>query len=275
MIQLALEHPGGRGESTSIVEEVEVNVDVDVAMAAVMGAAECLNPTYEEAKRRSDWPKWEEAMKTELTSLEKNGTWSVIECPQGANVVNSKWVLCIKKNMVGKIEKYKGRVVARGFTQTHGIDYYEMHAPVARLASFQLLIAMANRNEWPLDSFDFDSAYLNLVLPDDEKIYLERLKGYQKGDRKKYVLQLHKALYGLKQGARSWYETLRTALGELGFERTAANQAVFLKTWQDRWRIIVAVHVDDCLTMGSGQKLVDEFKERINKKYSITDLGPC
>ena len=67
---------------------------------------------------------------------------------------------------------------------------------------------MANRNGWPLDSFDFDSAYLNSVLPDDEKFYLEQPKGYPKGDPKKNVFHLRKALYGLKQGARSWYETL-------------------------------------------------------------------
>ena len=172
-----------------------------MAMAAIMGAAECLNPTYEEAKKRSDWSKWEEAMKTELTSLEKNGTWSVVERLQGANIVDSKWVLHIKKNAAGEVEKYKGRLVARGFTQIHGIDYYETYAPVARLASFQLLITMANRNKWPLDSFDFDSAYLNSVLPDDVVIYLKQPKGYQKDDRKKFVLRLHKALYGLKQGA--------------------------------------------------------------------------
>jgi len=58
-----------------------------------MDAAECLNPTYEEAKRHSDWPRWQEAIKAELASLEKNGTWSVVECPKDANIVHCKWVL--------------------------------------------------------------------------------------------------------------------------------------------------------------------------------------
>ena len=53
--------------------------------------------------------------------------------------------------------------------QIYGVNYYENYTPVARLASFQLLIAMANRSGWPLDSFDFDSAYLNSVLSDDNK----------------------------------------------------------------------------------------------------------
>ncbi len=144
------------------------------AMAAMMNTAEYLNPSYEEAKRRPDWPKWQEAIKAELISLEKNGTWSTVERPKGANVVSCKWVLRIKKNVAREIEKYKARLVAQGFTQIHGVDYDETYAPVARLALFWLIIAMANRNGWPLNSFDFDSAYLNSVLSDEEVIYLEQ-----------------------------------------------------------------------------------------------------
>jgi len=177
--------------------------------------------------------------------------------------------------VAGEIEKYKARLVARGFTQIYGIDYYETYAPVARFTSFRLLIAMANRNGWPLDTFDFDSAYLNSVLSDEEEIYLEQPKGYPKGDPKKYVLRLRKALYGLKQGARSWYETLREALQALGFRQTEADHAVFVKMWNDGRRVILGVHVNDCLSTGTNQKLVDEFKKRINGKYPMTDLGPC
>jgi len=103
----------------------------DWAMATVMDAAECLNPTYEEAKRQSDWPKWQEAIQAELQSLEANKMWSVVERLKDMNVVSSKWVLRIKKNTTGEIEKYKARLVARGFTQIHSIDYYGTYAPVA------------------------------------------------------------------------------------------------------------------------------------------------
>jgi len=107
----------------------------DWVMAAVMDMAEYLNPTYEEAKRRLDCPKWQEAIKAELASLEKNGTWSTVECPKGANMVSCKWVLHIKKNVASEIKKYKARLVARGFTQIHGVDYDETYASMARLAS--------------------------------------------------------------------------------------------------------------------------------------------
>ena len=79
----------------------------DYAMATAMNAAENLEPTYEEAKKRSDWPKWEDSIKAELASLEANGTWKIVECPADTNVVGCKWVLRIKKNAAGEIDKYK------------------------------------------------------------------------------------------------------------------------------------------------------------------------
>ncbi len=159
---------------SALSDDWEMVAVEDFAMATVMDAAEGLNPSYEEAKMREDWPKWQEAIKAELDSLKANGTWSLVERPTEANVVDCKWVLRIKKNAAGEIEKYKARLVARGFTQIHGIDFYETYAPVARLSSFRLLIALANRNGWPLDCFDFDSAFLNSELADDEVIYLEQ-----------------------------------------------------------------------------------------------------
>ena len=79
----------------------------DWAMATVMDSVEYLNPTYKEARKQSDWPKWQEAIKVELQNLESNETWTVVERPKDANIVSSKWVLRIKKNAAGEVDKYK------------------------------------------------------------------------------------------------------------------------------------------------------------------------
>ena len=75
-------------------------------------------------------------IQVELKNLKDNCTWTMDERPAGANVVNSRWVLHVKKNAAGEIEKYKARLVAKGFTHIYGIDFYKTYAPVARLASF-------------------------------------------------------------------------------------------------------------------------------------------
>src|ERR1700678_1059623 len=130
----------------------------DFAMATVMASAEGIEPTYEEAQKRSDWPKWHGAIQVELKNLEASGTWKLVKRPPNANVVDCRWVLHIKNIAAGEIEKYKARLVVKGFTQIYGVDYYETYAPVAKLASFRLLLALAAQNGWPVDPFDFDSA---------------------------------------------------------------------------------------------------------------------
>ena len=269
------EAAANENESGRLADEWEIPEGIDFAMATVMDAAEGLNPTYEEAKTRPDWPKWKEVIEAEWKALVDNGTWKLVERPEGANVVGCKWVLKIKRNAVGGIEKYKARLVARGFTQIHGVDYYEMYAPVARLATLRLLLATANRNNWPIESFDFDSAYLNSVLKANETVYMEQPKGYEQKSTRCWVFKLLKALYGLKQGAKNWYDALLEALLQLGFQRTEADHGTFIKKWADGQVVILAVHVDDCLVTGSSKELISRFKVEMNEIYKLTDLGPC
>jgi hypothetical protein len=272
--------PRGMQLGTPVVEEtaaehassVDIGGEVEHAMATVVENAEGLTPTYEEAQKRPDWPKWEEAIRKELDSLEKMSTWRLVKRPPKTNVVDSKWVLRIKKNSAGEVDKYKARLVARGFTQIYGIDYYETYAPVARLTSFRLLLALAARNGWAVDNIDFDSAYLNSKLDEDEVVYLEQPPGYETKDRREWVLRLLKSLYGLKQGAKNWYDALYKALMELGFTRTEADHGVFYKE-VGKHIIIFVVHVDDGMVTGSSVSLINKFKEDMNAKYRLTDLG--
>ena len=260
---------GGGVEHAGVVD---CESGIDYAMATVLESVEGLQPTYEEARKRPDWPKWQEAIKVELNSLEKTGTWRLVKRPPNTNVVDSRWVLRIKKNAAGEVDKYKARLVAKGFTQIYGVDYYETYAPVAKLTSFRLLLAIAARNGWAVDTFDFDSAYLNSKLGEDEVIYLEQPPGYETKDRESWVYRLLKALYGLKQGAKNWYDALHRALLELGFTRSEADHGVFFKEVGGHI-IIFAVHVDDGLVTGSSISLINKFKEDMNAKYKLTDSG--
>ena len=260
----------------STVEAVDESLDAEVAehaMATVIESAEGIMPSYEEAQKLPDWPKWEDAINKELDNLKATGTWELVKRPTDTNVVDSKWVLRIKKNSAGEVEKYKARLVAKGFTQIYGVDYYETYAPVARLASFRILLAIAARNGWPVHSFDFDSAYLNSKFEEDEVIYVEQPPGYETKDRKGWVWRLWKALYGLKQGARNWYKSLCKALEELGFTRIEADHSVFIKRMGNNL-IILAVHVDDCAVIGNSMVLIKKFMVEMNKKYKLTDTGP-
>ena len=242
------------------------------AMAAEAAHIEAVDPTYEEVRGGPDWSRWRQAIEAELESLRQAGTWTVVERPKDANVVDSKWVLRIKKDSLGQIEKYKARLVAKGFTQVYGQDYFETFAPVARLASIRTILAIAARNDWPIDSFDFHSAYLNGELGEDEIVFMEQPPDFETVDRRRFVLRLFKALYGLKQGGRKWYEALCKLLAELGFQRSEADRAIFFLHEQGII-IVLAIHVDDCAITGNSVERIAKVKRQLNEKFKLTDLG--
>ena len=168
--------------------------------------------SYEEAQLRVDWPEWRKAIDVELQNLKKAKTWDVIERPSSVNIVDSKWVFHLKKDSEGKIIKWKVHLVAKGFTQVQGVDYFETFAPVARLASVQLILAIAAQNDWEIYMFDFHSAYLNGIFSDGETIYMEQPPYHEVINSSCYMVKLHKSLYGLKQARRKWYDMLSGSL---------------------------------------------------------------
>ena len=213
--------------------------------------------TVNEAQSRSDWPLWQQAMDREMKTLKDAGTWETVPRPTGRNIVGSKWVFRIKRKADGDIDKYKARLVARGFTQIYGTDYFETYSPVAKLSSLRTILALAAHEDWDIDCFDFDGAYLNGELGKDEDIYMKNPPGYDEDDST--VKHLKKSLYGLKQAGRKWYDTLKRTLANLGFRVSDADPGVFHARDGDH-PTIIAVHVDDCTITSSSAELVQDYK---------------
>ena len=185
-----------------------------------------------------------------------------------------KWVFKIKCNANSEIEKYKVRLVAKGYSQIQGVNYDETYAPVTRLASLWTILTIATRNSWDIEVFDFHSTFLNGKLGNGEDIYMELPEGYAtSGDHVHPVTKLNIALYGSKQGALRWYQELSSTLGELGLKRAHADWGIFYG-WIRHNILVLASHVDDCTVTGSSPELIRSFKVEIRSHYKITDLGP-
>lgn len=114
---------------------------------------------------------WKEAMSEELNALNKNKTWDLVQLPQNRRPIGSKWVYKIKYKSDGMVERYKARLVARGFSQIEGIDYNETFAPVAKLVIVKALIAIASTKRWQLHQMDVHNAFLQGDL--EEEIYMK------------------------------------------------------------------------------------------------------
>jgi len=82
-------------------------------------------------------------MLEEIKAIEDNGTWELIDPPVGYRPIGLKWVYKVNQDEHGAIVKYKAWLVARGFVQREGIDFEEVFAPVARMESVRLLLALA------------------------------------------------------------------------------------------------------------------------------------
>lgn len=91
-------------------------------------------------------------MKDEINSIDKNDTWEQATLPSGHQAIGVKWVYKVKKNANGEVERYKARLVAKGYKQKHGVDYEEVFAPVVRLETIRLLVALAAQNRWVANS---------------------------------------------------------------------------------------------------------------------------
>lgn len=115
----------------------------------------------------------------ELDSLKKNDVWELVNRPKHQNIVTCRWVFRIKRKPDGTIDRYKARLVARGFSQKSGIDYNETYAPVANILSIRLLFAHAAVENLKMSQFDIKTAFLYGDL--EEEVYMEQPEGFIEG----------------------------------------------------------------------------------------------
>lgn len=170
----------------------------------------------------------------------------------------------------GNISKHKARLVVKGYSQRHRIDYSEVYAPVARMDTVRLIIALAAQRGWKLHQLDVKSAFLHGELEED--VYVDQPKGYKKKGSEQMVYKLHKALYRLKQAPRAWFIRLESYFIKEGFIRSPSEQTLFVKKKGDDI-LIVSIYVDDILFTSNNDELLEEFKYLMKKEFDMTDLG--
>jgi hypothetical protein len=225
--------------------------------------------TYLESQRRQDAALWEEAALEELAAQLRNDAWELVECPPGVKPISSRWVFTIKHTSDGEIERYKARLVARGYTQRHGIDYIETFAPTCRIQSIRAVLALAASLGLVLRSIDISNAFLNGDI--DAEIYMTQPEGFVQVGRN-MVLRLKKAIYGTKQAARQWKAKLQSILANMGFTCIISDSSLYLYRRGDQF-VALPFYVDDGLLAGSSDALLDEVVNRLCEDLLLRDLG--
>jgi hypothetical protein len=111
-------------------------------------------------------------------------------------------VFKIKQGANGEVECYKARLVARGFTQTYGVDYNETFAPIAKFTSIRCILTLAAFEDMEIHQMDVKTTFFNGEL--QKEIYMEQPQGFMHQGGEHVMCKLHKSLYGLKQSLRAW-----------------------------------------------------------------------
>lgn len=224
---------------TDLMESTEEVLDFEYSGVCMLAAEEPVN--VESALSNQEW---KEAMDSELQAIERNNTWEWSDLPKGHKAIGLKWVFKVKKDAEGNVVKHKARLVAKGYAQREGVDFDEVFAPVARLETVRVLIALATHGNWELHHMDVKSDFLNGSLK--EEVYVTQPPGFQSSKMASKVLKLNKALYGLKQAPRAWNAKLFSELGMPGFIKWQVEHAVYRKGTCESL-LVIGVYVDDLL----------------------------
>jgi hypothetical protein len=156
---------------------------------------------------------WQIACTEELQSLQDMKVYEEVPWPPDCKIIDSRWTFKLKQGPEGLIERFKGRVVAKGYTQVEGLDYDETFAPVVKFTSIRTPLTLAAHLDLEIHQVDVKTAFLNGKL--NEEIYLRPPPSADTD--KSLVWHLHRPLYGLKQSSRQWYQEVYAKFTNLGF----------------------------------------------------------
>ncbi|KAL4323819.1 hypothetical protein GQ457_11G025800 [Hibiscus cannabinus] len=195
--------------------------------------------TYQEAVASPDSEKWLEAMRSEMDSMSENQVWTLVEPPEGIKPIGCKWVFKKKTDMDGNVQKYKGRLVAKGFRQIHG-------------------------------EMDVKTAFLNGKLEED--VYMTQPEGFVTPENAGKVCKLQRSIYGLKQASCSWNLLFNEAIQEFGFIRNEDEHCVY-KMFSGSIVSFLILYVDDILIIGNDIPTLQSIKTWLSSCFSMKDLG--
>ena len=219
--------------------------------------------TYQEAITCPDADRWQQAMQTEMDSMERLKAFESVPLsvvPEGVKVLPSRWVFKIKP------DKYKARICVRGDMQPLS-QAGDTFSPTLKFITVRLLFAIAALYGLTVWQMDVCNAFVNAKL--DGVVYMHSPQGFYTHG---YCLRLLKALYGLKGSPRAWFQHLQTFLIQIGLKSCELDPCLFILIVNNAIVLLVGVHVDDLLIVGMLEKTT-WFRQQMKDEFKMTDLG--
>ena len=231
---------------------------------------EVIPNTFKEAMTLPAKAHWKAAFDEEVASLKNNNVYTLVPAtavPAGHNIVGSRWVYKVKAD-----KYFKGRVVVLGWGQVPGVDCGGTFAPVCRLQSIRMVLAIAAEFGFEYWQLDYNTAFLNAKV--EEEVYVKMAPGYEEfsNDGVPMVIRLLKSLYGLRQSPRCWVGTVDKHVAEIGFKSLKSDLCVYIYT-EGGAIYVLTLYVDEVLLLGKDRKVVERIKRKLVGRFSMTHMG--
>lgn len=214
--------------------------------------------TYEEAVKLGNG--WKEAINEELSSLNENKTWELVDPKPEYHIIDSKWVFCEK--IINNKRVKKARLVARGFKQNDLND--DVYAPVAKMTTIRMLLCLRVEYDLYFLQLDVKSAFLYGTL--EVPVYMYQPKGLESAS-KTLVCKVNKALYGLKQSPKCWNSYFDGFMLKLGFNKSRKDPCLYFKIG-----IYVLIYVDDVILLSKNVNDLNKVKQELMKKFKMKEF---
>ncbi|MBW0536352.1 hypothetical protein O181_076067, partial [Austropuccinia psidii MF-1] len=239
---------------SSMVNELNKQYRSTSQLSERNGLTISIPSTYREAMISEHKSSWAKAIDEEVESMRTEDVFVPVDLNIALKEVPHESILSTKWVFTKKPERFKARLVARGFRQIHGINYDETFAPTPTFNSLRLLFSTACLNNWKIKTFDVKVAFLHSLI--DKPVYVWPLLGINVPKFK--VLKLKKALYGTKQAARCWWMHLKNILQTIGFKSNGEDPSTYTLNCGNE-QAILWVHIDDGALTASSPGLLDEI----------------
>ncbi|GKD18677.1 zinc finger, CCHC-type containing protein, partial [Tanacetum coccineum] len=155
--------------------------------------------------------------------------------------------------------------------QKEGIDYFDTYAPVARITTIRLLLALAAIHNLVIHQIDLKTSFLNGDL--DEEVYMKQPEGFVMPGNEHKVCKLVKSLYGLKQAPKQCHQKFDEVILSSGFHLNQSEKCVYSKFDDSDKGVIICLYVDDMLIFGTNQNQVDKTKKFLSSRFLMKDIG--